>query len=114
MSVAKARSKYRAVRTSCGQGHKHDSKKEAKVCDDLSLMAKGGVIHDLQYQPKYPLYAWGLAGEAVKLCDYYADFSYTDLDAPVVLDVKGGVRTAVYRLKKKLMKICHGIDVQEA
>ena len=105
--------KYKAQRTVCGAGHKHASKKEAKVCDDLTLMAKGGVIHDLEQQPRFDLYAYGLGGFRFKVCQYVADFRYRDLDSWVVLDAKG-VKTAMYRLKKKMMKACHGIEVQEA
>jgi hypothetical protein len=111
--MEKASNKYRAKRTSCGL-HEHASKKEAKVCSDLTLMAKGGVIHDLKQQPKFYLYAHNMAGgPRVRIGFYRADFSYTDLDSTVVLDVKG-VKTPMYRLKKKMMKACWGIEVQEA
>lgn len=109
---ARGRSKYGAVRTSCGL-HEHASKKEAKVCGDLTLMAKGGVIHDLKYQPRFDLFAYVAVGEKMKVCEYVADFSYLDLDKRIVLDVKG-VKTAMYRLKKKMMKACWDIEVQEA
>ena len=88
--------------------------KEAKVCDDLSLMEKGGVIHELQIHPSFALYAYGSDGSKVKVCSYEADFQYIDLDKEIVLDVKGGVRTRMYSLKKKMMKACWGIEVQEA
>lgn len=105
-------SKYRAKRTSCGE-HIHASAKEAKVCTDLRLMEKGGVIHDLEFQPKFPLFALSAGGSGVRVCDYVADFRYKDLDSWVVLDVKG-IKTRMYQLKKKMMKVCHDIEVQEA
>jgi hypothetical protein len=101
------------VRTVCGAGHKHASKKEAKVCDDLTLMARGGVIHDLEQQPEYALLAYGEFDSPVVVGKYRADFRYKDLDSTVVLDVKG-MRTPMYNFKKKMMKACYGIEVQEA
>ena len=108
------KSKYRAVRTSCGL-HEHASKKEAKVCGDLTLMAKGGAISDLRQQVRYGLhvYRFGPSPVPVLVTTYVADFVYKDLDSEVVLDVKG-VKTPMYRLKKKMMKACWGIEVQEA
>ena len=56
------------------------------------------------------------------LCNYTADFSYTDLETEkrVVEDTKGkdpksgwDTRTPVYNLKKRLMRICLGIEVRE-
>jgi hypothetical protein len=111
---ASGRSKYRAIKTVCGEGHRHDSKKEAKVCDDLTLMAKGGVIHDLEQQPEYELLAYDPKhGHGVIVGKYRADFRYKDLDSTVVLDVKG-MRTPMFLFKKKMMKACWGIEVQEA
>jgi hypothetical protein len=107
------RNKYGAKRTSCGI-HEHASAKEARKCGELTLLAKGGAIHDLLYQPRYPLSVFNFATRRpVHLCEYVADFEYKDLDSTVVLDVKG-VKTPMYRLKKKMMKACWGIEVQEA
>lgn len=60
-------------------------------------------------QPKYTLIVNG------KNCGFYkADFLYTlkDTGAAVVVDVKG-VRTPVYRLKKKLVEAIYGIEITE-
>jgi len=73
-----------------------------------------GEISDLTVHPKFPLEVDGK-----KVAVYIADFSYyvyrSDIhlrSAIVVVDVKG-VKTAIYKLKKRLMKICHGIEIQE-
>jgi len=91
------------------------SKKEAKRYGELKLMLKAGEIGELELQPQYRLYVNG-----VLICRYIADFVYIDNAASskaqdfvrVVEDVKG-MKTAAYRLKKKLMKAIYGIEVQE-
>lgn len=86
-----------------------DSQAEARRWSLLKLLQKGGQIKKLERQVKYLL-----AVEGVKIADYVADFRYIDIkrQAEVVEDVKG-VKTPVYRLKKKLMKAIYGIDIAE-
>lgn len=98
--------KYGARKTPCGE-HIHDSAREAARCGDLRLMEKGGLIADLLNQPIFRIEVNG-----VHVCDYKADFSYWENGDTVIEDVKG-VRTAVYRLKRKLMKAAHGIAIRE-
>jgi hypothetical protein len=100
--------KYGAIRTEV-DGITFASKAEARRYAELKLMERAGVIRDLVLQPRYELCVTG-----ERICWYVADFAYTDnaTDAPVVEDVKG-VKTSVYRLKKKLMYACKGITVQE-
>jgi hypothetical protein len=86
---------------------KFDSIAEARRYIDLRLLEKGGKITDLTLQPVYDLHVCG-----VLVCRYKADFRYLESGAVVVEDVKG-VRTPTYRLKKKLMKAIHGIDIRE-
>jgi len=48
-----------------------------------------------------------------KICNYIADFVYTDENGnEVVEDVKGRA-TAIYRMKKKLMVACHDVEIVE-
>jgi len=102
-------SKYKAKRTVCWAGcvKKHDSKKEARRCATLSALAHFGLIQDYETQPKYRL---DVAGE--KVATYIADFRYRSLGEQIVEDCKG-VKTAVYRIKKKLMRAIHHIDILE-
>lgn len=99
-------SKYRAVRTSCGE-HMHASKKEALRCRELRLMEAGGRIEGLHQQPAYVIEIDGKF-----ICVYRADFSYVIKGSRVIEDCKG-MRTPVYRLKKKLMKAIYGIEILE-
>jgi hypothetical protein len=90
-------------------GHLFDSLKELRRYKELRLLEKAKRISQLELQPKFALEVNG-----VSVCTYVADFHYWDHDTSrwVVEDSKG-VRTPVYRLKKKLMKACLGIDILE-
>lgn len=102
-----AMTKYKSRRTPCNQGHTHASKKEAKRCDDLHLLQRGGEISGLEIQRPYTITVNGQ-----KITRYIADFVYTDRGAFVVEDTKG-FKTPEYKLKAKLMSAVFGIDVVE-
>lgn len=99
-------SKYRAKKTTV-DGYTFDSKKEAARYGALKILLRSGEISDLVLQPKYPIVFNG-----VKICDYKADFKYRANGREIVEDVKG-VKTPVYRLKKKMVKAVYGIDILE-
>lgn len=90
-------------------GYTFDSKSEHREYRGLKLRQRAGLIEDLEVHPRFDLFV----GD-VKVCTYVADFSFrvVPIKALVVVDVKGA-RTAVYLLKKRLMKACLGIDVIE-
>ncbi len=88
-------------------GIKFDSKKEGERYLVLKDMEKCGEISDLILQPRLPIII-----NDIKVCDYIADFQYTDNNTVVTEDCKG-FKTAIYRLKKKLVKACLGIDIKE-
>jgi hypothetical protein len=98
-------SKYRNKRTDG-----YASKKEANRAAELKLLEKAGVISGLREQVKFTLIPKiGRQRE----CAYFADFAFTDSDGlPHVMDAKG-YRTEVYKIKKKLMKFVHNIEVEE-
>ena len=83
------------------------SKAEGKRYSELKLLELGGVITDLKLQPRYKL----TIGDST-ICTYIADFSFHERGKFIVEDVKG-VRTDVFKLKRKLMKAIHGIDITE-
>lgn len=98
-------SKYRAQRTDG-----YASKREAKVAADLNLRAQIGDIYELREQVRFELIAKDDLGPAVV---YVADFTYRTHDGcEHVIDAKG-VRTPVYRLKKRLMLSVHKIRIEE-
>lgn len=101
--------KYGNKKTLCGAKHKHDSIKEAARCDILRLMEKTRAISGLEQQPIFDLTVNGK-----KICTYRGDFRYRDMKTGewITEDVKG-MKTAVYRLKKKLMLAVWGIEIKE-
>lgn len=102
------RSKYNAKKTYV-DGICFDSKAEAKHYEELKLRMRAGEISDLTVHPRFPL---EVNGE--RICVYEADFQYIDVKRGTLVtsDVKG-VKTALYKLKKKLMLVCLGIEVEE-
>ena len=90
-------------------GHQFDSKAEGLRYMVLRERQRAGEINNLRLHPKYPLEING-----VLVCRYEGDFLYqvTLTERWVLEDVKG-VKTAVYRLKKKLLRAVHGIDITE-
>lgn len=99
-------SKYRAKKVYF-DGYTFDSKKEAQRYKDLLLYEKAGEIEDLQIHPRLRI---KINGESV--CDYVGDFQYRDYRGLVIEDTKG-VRTALYRLKKKLLWAIYKIQIVE-
>lgn len=108
---ATAYRKYGNVKTDV-DGYTFASKSEARRYGELALMQKAGEIANLYVQPRFTIYV-----EDVKVCVYIGDFSYADLRHDgrfVVEDVKSSAtRTASYRLKKKLLRATHGIEIFE-
>ena len=48
----------------------------------------------------------------ISVCTYKADFTYIENGESITEDVKG-YKTAIYKLKKKLMKVVNNIDITE-
>ena len=104
--------KYGAVVTVV-EGIWFDSAKEARRWQELRLLEQAGEIRGLERQPEYSL---DISGGKVGV--YRGDFRYLERTAEggwgsvVVEDVKG-IKTPVYRLKKRLLKALYAIDVRE-
>ena len=101
-------SKYNNVATTI-KGIKFMSKKEANRYQDLRLLEQANEISNLRLQVKYKCFV-----NDMLVCTYIADFVYFDnaTQKEVVEDVKG-CKTAIYRLKKKLVLACLCIDILE-
>lgn len=111
-----SRNKYLNQKTVIG-GVTFDSKAEAARWLVLSAMQQDGQIADLRRQvvftlvPSVKLLGAIRASPALR---YTADFTYTvAATGERVVEDKKGMRTAVYRLKRHLMKALLGIDVLE-
>ena len=108
-------SKYKNARTKIGT-EVFDSQREARYWLVLRARQQEGNIFDLHRQEEFPLYcpsAWQNGESETQVSTYVADFVYTDRDHKLhVLDAKG-VRTQVYKLKKKWMELQNGIIVEE-
>jgi hypothetical protein len=99
-------SKYRNLKTEL-DGLKFDSRKEARRYVELRMMERAGAIEGLELQVRFPLVVGG-----VKVCEYVADFVYRVGGVRIVEDCKG-IKTPVYKLKKRLMLAVHGIEILE-
>jgi hypothetical protein len=85
------------------------SRKEGNRYTELKLLQRAGKISDLEWQIPYDIEVNG-----IHVCQYIADFRYWDVEKKrqVVEDAKG-FKTDVYRLKRKLVRACYGIDIIE-
>ncbi len=100
------RHKYNAKKTVV-DGITFDSAAEAKRYGELKLLERMGQITFLELQPKYPCIVDGKT-----VCTWRGDFRYWQNQRMVVEDVKG-VRTPLYKLKKKLVEALYGFEIQE-
>jgi hypothetical protein len=104
--ASKPRSKYGSVKTEV-DGIVFDSKKEAKVYQQLKLMKMAGEVLCFMRQVPYRFVHNG-----VTICTYRADFVVTFKDRTEVWDAKG-VRTKEYIIKRKMMKAFYNVDIVE-
>jgi len=101
------RSKYGAIKTDFA-GRTFDSKKEAARAQELELLKKAGEVTDIEYQPAFDCVVNGK-----KICKYIADFRVTYKDGHVEIEDVKGMRTSVYKLKKKLVEALHDVTIIE-
>lgn len=100
-------------------GYRFASKAEAWRYLDLLLLGQAGEIRNLELQPRFPLHVCG-----IEVSTYVADFRYEERGpreglarglAPwrdIIEDVKG-VRTPVYRLKRRMVEAEYGFILRE-
>ena len=104
------KAKYRNRKTETEHGQ-FDSAKEAKRYAELVELERAGRIANLCRQVPFALVVNG-----IHIADYVADACYSEGARLVVEDTKSVVtrKLPVYRLKRKLMLACHGVEVREA
>lgn len=94
-----------------------DSRKEHRRWCELRLLERAGKISRLRRQVKYVLIPAQHEEQYKKLiereCSYKADFVYVDADGQEVVEDTKGVRTADYKIKRKLMLYKYGIRIKE-
>lgn len=90
-----------------------DSMRELHRWSELKLMERAGLISGLVRQYRFEVIPkQRVNGRTVKPCYYIADFCYLQDGQMVVEDCKG-MKTDVYKIKKKLMLWRYGIDIKE-
>jgi len=105
----RSRSKYGNKKTVV-DGIKFDSKWESQRYLYLKSLEKADRVRNLELQPKFIITV-----NAQKICTYIADFQYDKELADgswehIVEDAKG-VETPEFKLKNKLMKAVHNIEI---
>ncbi len=89
-------------------GIRFDSTAEGTRYWELRRLERAGEITALELQPVYPLVVQG-----VRIGAYVGDFRYRDAASRIVVEDVKGIRTAMYRWKKKHVKAQYGIDIRE-
>ena len=103
------RNKYGAIRE-----NGFDSRKEYRRYQELLSHQQAALISCLEAEKR--LLRYSLDHKGVHIGVYEADFRYLRMPERVwvVEDVKSpATRTREYKMKKALMKACHGVEIQE-
>lgn len=92
-----------------------DSGAEASRYGQLLLMERTGLIRELKRQVAFELLPaeQGADGKKLRALKYVADFTYLDRDGRMHVEDVKGVRTPVYKIKKRLMWHIYRMDIEE-
>lgn len=107
--------KYRNEKTVI-DGIQFDSNREGQRYLDLKMLERAGEIKDLRLQYKFVLQDGyvGPTGKKIRPITYIADFVYYDVKKGcVVVEDAKGMKTDIYKLKKKLFEFRYGIPIHE-
>ena len=94
----------------------HQSRKESRRAQHLHTLEAAGVISELREQVRYELLPnqCDPDGKLIeRACFYVADYVYRDDQGALHVEDSKGMRTDVYRLKRKLMLHIHHIRIEE-
>lgn len=87
-----------------GQILKFDSQREANRYKDLEMMLQAGEIVEIETQPKFVLLdSYPREGKKIREIAYFADFKITWNDGRITYEDAKGVKTEVYKIKKKML-----------
>lgn len=103
------KSKYGAVKTEV-DGIMFDSKHEASRYQELRLLEQAGDISNLRLQVPFELIPKSKYGMPIR---YIADFTYNDQNGQMIVEDAKGVKTAIYRLKRRMMAEKYNIEIKE-
>lgn len=107
MTWPRRRSKFNARLVKL-DGFTFQSAAEARRYGVLKLLQANHQIVGLLVHPPFRLIV-----NKVHVANYVGDFLYFLPDGTRVVEDVKGVKTPIYRLKKKLMRACLGIEIQE-
>lgn len=110
---ANTKSKYHS-RKQIIDGYVFASKREAQRYSELKMLEKAGKISNLELQKRFELIqSQRIDGKVVESpCYYVCDFAYCEGGKQVIEDAKG-MKTEVYKIKKKPMLYKYGITIKE-
>lgn len=100
------KNKFNAIKTVV-DGITFDSKAESRRYNQLKLLERAGHIRQIELQPRFKFEIDGKL-----MFTYVADFAYFEGLSRIVEDCKG-VRTPVYRIKKKIIEQAFKIIIRE-
>lgn len=104
----KKKSKYKAVKTEIN-GIEFDSKKEARRYKELKILEKADEIKSLELQPRFLLQEkFEYNGKTIRKIEYIADFRYIDEEGNTIVEDVKGMKTEVYKIKKKIFLKIYG------
>jgi hypothetical protein len=99
--------KFHAIKIEI-DGRVFASRAEGRRYSELCLLEQAGEISYLECQPVYQIFV-----NKKHICNYIADFRYQTKDGNLVVEDVKGLKTPVYRLKKKLVEARFGIEIME-
>lgn len=95
-------------------GIKFDSAKEAMRYRQLKMLEETGEIILLELQVPFELQEkYTINDRNVRAIKYVADFAYIDKNGKTHVEDVKGMRTEVYKLKKKLFEHKYNIEIEE-
>ncbi len=110
-TVSRKGSKYRNQKTEYG-GRMFDSKKEADYARTLEYLKHAHELKDRVVRVEYQV-PFSIKAKNIHISTYFADFRVTYGDKrQEVIDVKG-MKTPVYKLKKRLVEALHNVKIIE-
>ena len=95
-------SKYRASSCRCLEGHAHDSRAEARYCEQLFILKKAGEIREVKRAPQFDLYVNGK-----KIVGHQPDWLVTFPDGHKEVYEFKGFATEKWKIQRRLFEALH-------